>query len=373
MAVLTCGREELRLRGVTRVCAGVVIRLMAAETGSRQRGVVVVYVAVCTFARRHHVRSGQRECGVVVVERRIRPRHRVMAHGARCREPCRGVRGIIGRCVILLVAGVTRTASQVVVAVDVAGCANVIGIAVTGWKWRVLRVIERRIRPRARVMAVLTGGGEELRLRGVARVCAGVVISLMAAETGSRQRGVIVVYVAVCAFARRHHVRSGQREPRGLVVKLAMAPEHCVVTTLAGGRETGMGNGSRGASIIFLVAGVTRCAIQRVIVVDMTIGTLPRRHSVRSSQRESGAVVVEGRIQPGSRVVTGGAGLREVRSRVIWICRTLVILQVTGNASRAVQVVVVVDVAIGALSWRHGVHSRQRECGQRMVKRGIGP
>ena len=297
MAVLTCGREELWLRRVPGVCAGVVIRLMAAETGSRQRGVVVVYVAVCAFARRHHVRSGQRKCGVVVVERRIRPRHRVMAHGARCREACRGVRGIIGRCVILLVAGVTRTASQVVVAVD----------------------------------------------------------------------------VAIRALTRRYSVRSGQREPRGRVVKLAMAPEHCVVTTLAGGRETGMGNGSRGASIIFLVAGVTRCAIQRVIVVDMTIGTLPRRHSVGSSQRESGAVVVEGRIQPGSRVVTRGAGLREIRSCVIRIRRTLVILQVTRNASGAVQVVVVVHVAIGALPRRHGVHSRQREGGQRMVKRGIRP
>jgi len=33
----------------------------------------------------------------------------------------------------------------VIIRVDVAGCANVIGIAVTGWKWRVLRVIERRI------------------------------------------------------------------------------------------------------------------------------------------------------------------------------------------------------------------------------------
>ena len=297
MAVLTGSGKELRLRSVARVCAGVVIRLMTADASCRQSRVVVVYVAVCAFARRHHVRSGQRECGVVVVERRIRPRHRVMAYGAGCREAGRGVRGIIGRCVILLVARVTRSASQVVVAVD----------------------------------------------------------------------------VAIRALAGRHGVRSGQREPRGRVVKLAMAPEHRVVTTFAGGRETGMGNGSRGAGIIFQVAGVTRCAIQRVVVVDMAIRTLPRRHSVRSRQRESGAVVVEGRIQPGSRVVTRGARLREVRRRVIRIRRTLVILQVTGDASRAVQVVVIVDVAIGALPRRHGVHSRQREGSQRMVKGGIRP
>lgn len=58
----------------------------------------------------------------------------------------------------------------VVIRVDVAGSANVIRIAVTGWKRRVLRVVKRRIRPGTRVVAVLTGSGEELRLRGVAGV-----------------------------------------------------------------------------------------------------------------------------------------------------------------------------------------------------------
>ncbi len=297
VAVLTGSGEELRLRGVARVCAGVVIRLMTADAGGRQSRVVVVYVAVCAFARRHHVRSGQRERGVVVVERRIRPRHRVMAHGACCREAGRGVRGIIGRGVILLVARVAKGAIQRVVVVD----------------------------------------------------------------------------VAIRALPRRHGVRSGQGETRRRVVELAMRPEHRIVAAFARGRETSMGNRSRGASIIFLVAGVTRCAIQRVIVVDVAIRALPRRHSVRSRQRESGAVVVECRIQPGSRVVTRGAGLREIRSCVIRIRRTLVILQVTGDAGRAVQVVVIVHVAIGALPRRHGVHSRQREGGQGMVKRGIRP
>jgi hypothetical protein len=262
MAVLTGSGKELRLRGVARVCAGVVIRLMTADASCRQSRVVVVYVAVCAFARRHHVRSAQRECRVVVIKAGIRPGYRVMAHCAGCGKSGRCVGGIICRGVILLVAGVTRCASQVVVVVD----------------------------------------------------------------------------VAIRALAGRYGVRSGQREPRGRVVKLAMAPEHRVVTTFAGGRETGMGNGSRGAGIIFQVAGVTRCAIQRVVVVDVAIRALPRGHSVRSRQRESGAVVVEGRIQPGSRVVTRGARLREVRSRVIRIRRTLVILQVTGDASRAVQV-----------------------------------
>jgi hypothetical protein len=42
---------------------------------------------------------------------------------------------------------------------------------------------------------------------------------------------------------------------------------------------------------------------------------------------------------------------------VIGIGRTLVILQVTCNASRVVQIVVVVHVAIGALPRRYGVHA----------------
>ena len=66
------------------------------------------------------MRSGQRKRGVVVVERRIRPGHGIVAHRAGCREAGRRVRGIIGGGVILLVAGVTRCAIQRVVVVDVA-------------------------------------------------------------------------------------------------------------------------------------------------------------------------------------------------------------------------------------------------------------
>ena len=100
----------------------------------------------------------------------------------------------------------------------------------------------------------------------------------------------------------------------------------------------------------------------------MAIRALPRRNGVRSGQRESGAVVVEGRIQPGSRVVAGGAGLREVRSRVTWIRRTLVILQVAGNASRAVQVVIVVHVAIRTLPRGNGVRTGQRKARFRVIE-----
>ena len=243
------------------------------------------------------MRSGQREWGVVVVERRIRPGHCVVAHRAGCRESGRRVRGIIGRGVILLVARVA------------------------------LRAIQR----------------------------------------------VVVADVAIRALARGHRVRAGQGETRGRVVKLAMAPKHSIVAAFASGGESSMGNRSPCPSIILLVAGITRRAIERVIVVDMAIGALPWRCCVRSGQRESGAVVVERRILPGTGVVARAASLREVRTHVVWIRRTLVILQVTRNASRVVQIVVVVHMAIGALPRRHGVHAGQWKSRQGMIERGIRP
>ena len=100
----------------------------------------------------------------------------------------------------------------VVIRIDMARGTNVVGVAVTRWERRVLRVIERRPRPGTRVVAVLAGSREELRLRRMARVGAGVVIRLMAADTGSRQSRVIAVDVAIYAFSRWRQVRSGQRE-----------------------------------------------------------------------------------------------------------------------------------------------------------------
>lgn len=67
----------------------------------------------------------------------------------------------------------------VAVRVDVADRANSARIAVINRELRVLRVIKRRAGPRRRVVTVLAGGREELRLRSMARVRRVVVVSLV--------------------------------------------------------------------------------------------------------------------------------------------------------------------------------------------------
>lgn len=100
----------------------------------------------------------------------------------------------------------------------------------------------------------------------------------------------------------------------------------------------------------------------------MAVGTLPRWDGVRASQRETSTTVVKRRIEPGSRVVARVAGLGEVRGRVIWVRRSLEVLEVTRNACRGRQVVVIVHVAINTLPGRHRMHARQRERCQRMIE-----
>jgi len=72
--------------------------------------------------------------------------------------------------------------------------------------------------------------------------------------------------------------------------------------------------------------------------------------------------MVKGGVQPRRRVVALLAGLREVRRHMVGIRRALIILQVARDTRRVGDVVIVVDVAIRALSWWNGVHSRQWKC-----------
>lgn len=75
-------------------------------------------------------------------------------------------------------------------------------------------------------------------------------------------------------------------------------------------------------------------------------------------QGKSCVVVIERRIQPRSCVVALLTGLREVRVNVIWVGRALIILQVARDTRYAREVVVIVDMAVGALTRWHGMTCR---------------
>lgn len=68
---------------------------------------------------RGHVRAGQRECRVVVIEGCRNPSCRVVAYVASLRKTRGSMIGVIGAVVILHVAGRTTSAGEVVVPVDV--------------------------------------------------------------------------------------------------------------------------------------------------------------------------------------------------------------------------------------------------------------
>ena len=107
----------------------------------------------------------------------------------------------------------------IVVRIDMARGAHVVGVAMAGGELCVLRMVERGAGPGGGVVAGLARGGEELLLRRVTRVRGVVVVGLMAADTSRRQGRVVAVDVAVGAYPRRHGVRASQREGRVVVVE----------------------------------------------------------------------------------------------------------------------------------------------------------
>ncbi len=156
------------------------------------------------------------------------------------------------------------------------------------------------------------------------------------------------------------------------MVKRRIQPGSCVValiTTLWEVRSYVIR--IRGSLIILKMATHARVRGQLVIVIHVAIRALPGRHGMHARQGERRAVVIEGGIRPRNGVMALVATLREVRRDVVRIRRSLVILQVAGYASRAAQVVAVVDVAVGAQPRRNGVAIRQREPNRIVIERGI--
>ena len=279
--------------------------------------------------------------------------------------------------VIGVIAAVTPGALEhgVVVRIRVACRAHIAGVTVGGRELRVLRMVEGGPAPRGRVVAVLAGGREELRLRRVAGIGRVVVVGLMTADARCRQRGVVVVDVAISADARRHRVRAGKREGCVVVVKRRVCPDSSIVAYLASGRESGCCvRWIIRAGVVLLVARVAERAVQSVVVVDVAVGAEPRGNRVGARQLETRRCVVEGTVGPEHSIVAGFARGGESRRNVVHRRKCVgVVILVARDASGAGQVVVVVYMAVGTLPRRRSMRACQCEPGTVVVKGRIQP
>jgi len=250
-------------------------------------------------------------------------------------------------------------AGQVVVVVDVT-----LGARNRGMRARQRetsrRVIEIRVRPRDRVMALLAG----LREAGTDVVRIGRALEILQVAIDARRIRIrqIVVVVDVALRALHRGMRARQRETSRRVIESRIRPRDVVVALLTGLRETrGHVVRVRRSLEVFQVATDARGIRggQVVIAVHVALGASHR--GVRAGKREAGRRVVEGRLRPRCRVVALLTGLRKSRLYVIRIRRSLEVFQVATDARgiRGGQVVIAVHVALVALHRR--VRTRQRE------------
>ena len=197
-----------------------------------------------------------------------------------------------------------------------------------------------------------------------------VVVILMATDATGVRNVVVAVDVAVGALPRRHGVHSSQRPSGCGVIEGAVHPVDSVVALLASCGEVcpDVVNRRLRVVVVILMATDASCVCDVVVIVDVAIGALTRRHGVLSGQREAGLRVVKARRRPTAGGVAHLASLREVLLRVVGIVRSLVVLQVARDARGIGDVVVVVSVAVGALPRRHGMQAGQREAGFRMIE-----
>lgn len=129
-----------------------------------------------------------------------------------------------------------------------------------------------------------------------------------------------------------------------------------------------------GSRVILLVTRVAQCTVQRVVAVDVAIRALPRRNDMRTGQREAGGGVIEFAIGPRDGVVAALACRWEFRSDVVHRCDCVVVVVLMAtHAGGARQVVVVIDVAVGAQPRRNGVRTRQGEPCAGVIEFAVGP
>ena len=190
--------REAQPNVVDRSLRVVVVRLVAAYT--RRVGDLVVAVHVALQAGHGRVETRQRPPGRCVIERTVRPEHRVMAALASRREARSNmIHRRLRVVVVRLVARHAIRAGQVVVVVDVAERA---------WSGRVearqrpagRRVIERPVRPKNRVVA-LRARRRIVQRNVIDRRLRVVVVRLVARHAIRICQAVVVVDVAERAWS----------------------------------------------------------------------------------------------------------------------------------------------------------------------------
>ena len=256
--------------------------IVAAMATSALEDRVIVGIDVAGCAHPIGIAVIQRELRILrVIEGRARPGGCVVAVLTALREELwlRRMARIRRVLIIGLVAAVTCRWKSHVVAIDVAigALARRNGVR-PGERERGLAVVKDGVCPDGRVVAEFAGSGKASR--GVGRIVRARIVLLVAVVAERAVQGVVVTDMAVDTLPRWHSMRSGQREACGRVIKLGIDPGHSVMAVFAGRREARMGNRSRGGSVVLLVTSVAQGAIQRVVVVDVAVRTLPRRGRV---------------------------------------------------------------------------------------------
>ena len=160
------------------------------------------------------------------------------------------------------------------------------------------------------------------------------------------------------------------------MIESGSGPCRRVVAGLARGREELRLRRVAWVGRVVVVRLVTADASRgqsRVVIVDVAVAALSRRHGMRASQRKRSVVVIERGVGPDARVMTDLAGGGETRRSMRRIVGAGVILLMARIAQNAVQGIVVVDMAISTQPRRHRVSTGQRKTGGRMVELAVGP
>ena len=120
--------------------------------------------------------------------------------------------------------------------------------------------------------------------------------------------------------------------------------------------------GIRGALKILQVATDARRARQVVVVVDVAVHALPRRHRVGVGQGKSNRVVIERRAQPAISAVASVAGGRKLGAHVIWVRSGRVVLGVAGIALDGHGLELAIGrTLVAGIAVHRSVRARQRE------------